>query len=85
MKKQPDSSGPDCYGKMFPSVVTLAHNRTVEGRVFGYRLNAPGIVRGTQTTKADTEVWRQCVTCPDFDGCYRLSVGQLLMEMALRG
>ena len=35
---------PECYGKMFPSVVEMAHNRSVAGKVFGYELSYPGQV-----------------------------------------
>lgn len=30
------------YGKMFPSVVEMAHGRAVVGRVFGYQVGLPG-------------------------------------------
>jgi hypothetical protein len=85
MKPQENPSMPQCYGNMFPSLATVAQNRKVEGKVFGYRVNAPGVVASLRTTTIDAEAWQQCIRCRDFDTCYRLSLGALLTEMALKG
>jgi hypothetical protein len=34
----------ECYGKLFPSVVEMDHNRAVVGKVFGYHLDYSGQV-----------------------------------------
>ena len=34
----------DCYGKMFPRVIEMAHNNSVTGKVFGYRVDYLGQV-----------------------------------------
>jgi hypothetical protein len=73
----------DCYGKMFPSVLSVAHNRLVVGRVFGYQVDYPGQV-ATKTVTVNGEAWQHCLGCPDFDACYRLSAGTVLMQLAIR-
>ena len=85
MSVRHSSSNPDCYGKMFPSVAGPAHNRTVRGKAFGFRRDVPGVVASRHAAVLDAEAWQQCVACPNFDACYRLSLGALLMEMALKG
>lgn len=74
----------ECYGKMFPSILALAHNRKVSGTVFGYEIDHPGIVtRGCQIS-TDQEAWEKCGQCPAFESCYRLSTGTLLIEYTVR-
>ena len=74
----------DCYGGMFPPLIPLTHNKTVAGKVFGYRVEHPGIVVTKREVTTNREAWRQCLQCSDFDSCYRLSTGTALMEMALK-
>ena len=78
------SSNLDCYGKMFPSVAGPVQDGTVRGKVFGFRLGVPGVVAPRQAA-VDLEAWQQCVACPSFDACHRLSIGSVLLEMAVRG
>ena len=73
---------PDCYGGMFPPLIPLTHNETVAGKVFGYRVE--GIMVPRRTVTINREAWRQCLQCPDFDACYRLSTATALMEMAVK-
>lgn len=75
---------PECYGKTFPPLIILAHNETVVGKVFGYHVEHPGIMVTRRVVTANREAWRHCLECPDFDGCYRLSAGTALMEIAVR-
>lgn len=74
----------DCYGKMFPSVVEMAHGTPVAGKVFGYRVDYPGQVATIHVATVNREAWQQCLECPELDGCYRLSTGTLLMELAVK-
>ena len=73
----------ECYGKMFPSVAELAHNRAVSGKVFGYRLDYAGQVAQKRNSTVDRDAWQGCLECRDLDGCYRLSAGRMLMELAI--
>jgi hypothetical protein len=77
-------SEPDCYGKMFPPLITLAHNEPVAGKVFGYQIDRPGIVATRRATTTDRDAWRHCLECLDLDGCYRLSTGTVLMEIPVK-
>lgn len=74
----------ECYGKMFPSVVEMTHNRTVAGKVFGYQLDYAGQVAQKRDTTVDRVAWLKCLECRDLDGCYRLSTGTMLMELAVK-
>lgn len=78
------NSHPDCYGRLFPSVATITHEQDVAGKVFGYRVDQPGVVSGGYASHVHMRVWDECTACPDFDACYRLSAGKLLMEFATR-
>ena len=73
-----------CYGKMFPSVVAMAHNQPVTGKVFGYRVDYPGQVAHNQFATVNREEWQKCLECTELDGCYRLSAGTMLMELAVK-
>lgn len=77
--------GPECYGRMFPSVLPVVPNRDVRAAVFGYRVEHSGLADIGHEVTADTEAWDRCRRCPRLDGCYRLSSGRLLLEMAIRG
>jgi hypothetical protein len=74
----------ECYRKMFPRLVEMAHNRPVRGKVFGYEVDYPGLVAHKRDTTVDREAWQRCLKCPDLDGCHRLSTGTILMELALK-
>jgi hypothetical protein len=78
------SSELECYGKMFPSVVKMAHDRAVVGRVFGYQLDYTGQVAQKRDSTVDRDAWQKCLECCDLDGCYRLPVGTMLMELAVK-
>ena len=75
---------PDCYGGMFPPLISLAHDETVAGKVFGYQVDQSGIMVTRRVVTPKREAWRHCMECPDFEGCYRLSAGTALMEIAVR-
>ncbi|HET7212793.1 MAG TPA: hypothetical protein VFL79_04345 [Terriglobia bacterium] len=74
----------DCYGKMFPDVIHMIHNEAVTGKVFGYRVDQPGIGVTNRATTVNREEWQHCLECPEFDGCYWLSMGTMLMERAVK-
>lgn len=74
----------ECYGKMFPSVLEMAHNRAVSGRVFGYQLDYSGQVAQKAESTIDREAWEKCLECHELDGCFQLSTGTMLMELAVK-
>ena len=73
----------DCYGKMLPPVIKRPDNVTMAGKVFSYYVKQPGLMATDRSVSVDEEAWRRCVTCEDYETCYRLSVGRLLLEIAL--
>jgi hypothetical protein len=75
---------PECYGSMFPPLISLAHNESVAGKVFGYHIDQPGIAVTRRVVTTNREAWGHCLDCAEFDGCYRLSVGTALMQIAVR-
>ena len=74
----------ECYGKMFPSVVGMAHNKAVAGKVFGYQLDYSGQVAQGRDTTVDGVAWEKCLECRELEGCYRLSIGTMLMDLAVK-
>ncbi len=75
---------PDCYGKMFPAIVEMDHSKPVAGKVFGYQVDYAGQVATNRVATVNREEWQHCLECPGLDGCYRLSAGTLLMELAVK-
>lgn len=75
---------PECYGKMFPPVVSLTQNEPVAGKVFGYEVDRPGMAVTKRVVTTNPEAWQGCLECPDLDGCYRLSTSTVLMEIVMR-
>ena len=74
----------ECYGRMFPSMVEMAHNRALVGKVFGYQLDYSGQVAQKRDTTVDRVAWEKCLECRDLDSCYRLSAGTIFMEFAVK-
>jgi hypothetical protein len=61
-----------------------AHNTPVAGKVFGYEVDYPGQVARKRDATVNREAWEKCLECCDLDGCYRLSTGTMLMELAVK-
>jgi hypothetical protein len=74
----------ECDGKMFPSVVEMAHFKAVKGKVFGYQLDYSGQVAQKRDTTVDSGAWQKCLECREFEGGYRLSTGTMLMNLTVR-
>jgi hypothetical protein len=62
----------------------MAYGKPVSGKVFGYQVDYPGQVATNRVATVHREEWRHCLECPELDGCYRLSSGSLLMELAVK-
>ncbi len=72
------------YGMMSLRWWEMAHTKVVAGRVFGYQLDYSGQVAQRRDATADRDAWEKCLDCPELDGCYRLSMGTMLMELVLK-
>ncbi len=73
----------NCFGKMFPPVIRQSDNATIAGKVLSYHVEHSGIVATDRSIMVDEKAWRQCAMCEDHESCYRLSIGKLLLEIAL--
>ncbi len=74
----------DCYGAMFPPTLHIDGDRPMRGQVFACQLlRAGGAFRSDRRVAADMEKWDECVGCDDFDHCYKLSLGKLMLEVAV--
>jgi hypothetical protein len=74
----------DCYGAMFPETLHVDADRPIRGKVLAYELlTAGGTFRSDRRVTANVEAWDQCVSCGDFDHCYKLSLARLLLETAI--
>jgi hypothetical protein len=73
----------DCYGKMFPPVIRQPDNVTMAGKVPSYHVEHSGVMATDRSVMVDEKAWRQCVLCEEHESCYRLSIGKLLLEIAL--
>lgn len=75
-----------CYGRLFPDVLHAHNDRPAHGKVFSLTLaTAGGLWRSDRHIDADAQQWDECLACPDFDGCYKLSMGRLALEAAAAG
>jgi hypothetical protein len=74
-----------CYGRIFPPTPAKTDNREIKAKVFGYRVDHTGVVETARTVTTDRKAWDECSECPDLEGCFRLSTGTLLMEIAVKG
>ncbi len=74
----------ECFGTMFPDVLHVESDRPHRGKVFSVLLQrAGGMIRCNREVSVNTGRWDECRKCPDFDGCYQLSVAKLLLEAAV--
>ena len=74
---------PECYGAMYPSFAVTEVNREVRGKVFGYHLVSRGLGIQERAVDVDLAQWETCLACPEFDGCFALSLGKLALEQAV--
>ena len=73
-----------CYGKMFPDVVSPVATGLHSGKVFAFEIEDIGLARGTRRVDTDVDAWEECLNCSEFEDCYKLSTGKLLLQTAIR-
>ena len=74
-----------CYGTMFHDTLHFRTNKEMKGKVFNFELDSLGLGRSDRLVKADMSEWDDCLTCREFDHCYKLCMAKLTLEAALRG
>lgn len=73
-----------CYGRLFPPTLDASSEEASCGKVFGFELlKAGGMWRNGRRITRDLAAWDECLKCPEFDGCYRLSLITLMFESAI--
>lgn len=72
-----------CFGAMFPSTLYEEAGRVMAGKVFSFELNQVGgaFIVGRRVA-ANVAEWDNCQACPEFESCYKLSMGKLALEAA---
>lgn len=76
----------ECYGAMFPGTLHPVSDRPQKGKVFSFTLlSAGGLYRAGRKTEVNQAAWDECVRCPEFDHCYKLSMAKLALETAVAG
>lgn len=74
----------DCYGKMFPDASDHRTDQHVSGKAFWLeRETAGGMSFGPRHVGVDAEGWDECRSCSDFDDCYKLGVGLVVLGTAI--
>jgi len=69
---------------MFPDVLHVVSDRPQRGKVFSILLErAGGMIRCNREATADIEQWDACRKCPEFQDCYQLCMGKLLLASAI--
>jgi hypothetical protein len=73
-----------CYGTMLPSVSVPEADVPVSGKVFSYELTrAGGAFFSHRKVSVNMAEWDDCLKCPEFDHCYKLSMGRCTLEAAI--
>ena len=76
----------ECYGAMFPDVLNPEQDKPVSGKVFSYELRrAGGLFRSGRSFSTKVQEWDNCVQCPEFEHCYRLSMARTMLQTAIEG
>lgn len=74
-----------CYGKMFPDVLSAHDSGVHSGKAFSYEFEEIGLAHGNRSVNVDIQEWDDCTRCDEFDHCYKLSLGMLTLQNAVRG
>ncbi|QDU79819.1 hypothetical protein Pla110_15380 [Polystyrenella longa] len=74
----------ECYGKMFPDILNLPADQPKSGKVFTV-LNdqSGGMLQSKKSITPNQEQWDNCMSCPEFDHCYKFSIAKVSLATAL--
>lgn len=72
-----------CYGTMFHDSLHFAPNDSMQGKVFTFEVDSAGLVRSERSIQTSITEWDDCVSCPEFDHCYKLCMAKLALESAI--
>ena len=68
---------------MFPDFAHLRYNKPTEGKAFRVFVEQIGVGTQRRNLEVKPQDWEECVTCVDFQPCYRLSTAKLALHEAL--
>lgn len=74
----------DCYGQMFPNEADLQSDQDAKGKVFSSHVKKKGLSIPEKTAHVNIEEWDDCLTCSEFDSCYKMSTGKMAILNAIR-
>jgi hypothetical protein len=69
---------------MFPSILPAEADKIVLGKVFSFEIvRAGGTYVSQRRVAVNRQEWDDCLACPEFEGCHKLSLGKAILEAAL--
>ena len=72
-----------CHGTMFHDTLHFDINKEMKGKVFSFEIGSIGLARSDRQVKANISEWDDCLSCPEFDHCYKLCMAKLALEAAI--
>lgn len=72
-----------CYGTMFHDTLHLDTNQAMKGKVFSFEVDLKGLGVSDRLVKTDIAEWDDCLSCPEFEHCYKLCMAKLALEAAV--
>lgn len=72
-----------CHGHMFPDLGEIRVNHPTSGKVFTVLVESCGVGFQKREITVDQVQWEQCLECPHFESCQRLSSSTLLLQEAI--
>jgi hypothetical protein len=73
----------ECYGNLFPDFTRLKRGEPQDGQAFRALISGTGTGAQDRNVEVKAEAWLKCSECPDFRGCYDLSLAKMLMNQVL--
>ena len=73
-----------CYGKMFPEASGPLNSNSEPGKVFSFTSENMGLAPPAIHAEHNAAEWDDCLKCEEFDSCYKLSTGKVLLLVAAR-
>ena len=68
---------------MFHDTLHFNMNKEMKGKVFSFELDTVGLARSDRKVKTNIEEWDDCLSCPEYEHCYKLCMAKLALEVAI--
>lgn len=70
-----------CYGTMLPDPRLVSRDGGGAGKVFSLHVDTPpGLGPRHPQVRENLAEWDNCLGCPEFDSCYRLSLARVALQ-----